>query len=152
MLQPHEDQATETLVFECSTCHHIEKSLTACIYRNSLKEDIAETPGNVDDVLEDSTVGEPDSSAFDNLNMDDDDDLDVEDDMTADSQGWEAPDFEPIICTMCGQEILCPKCGQPTDRCLAYEVTDPDVPASKEEIRAEAMERQYSQPGGPNKS
>ncbi|KAF1822533.1 uncharacterized protein K489DRAFT_320963 [Dissoconium aciculare CBS 342.82] len=56
MLQPHEDAATETLVFECSTCHHIEKSLTACIYRNSLKEDIAETPGNVDDVLEDPTL------------------------------------------------------------------------------------------------
>lgn len=106
MLQPHEDQATETLVFECSTYHHIEKSLTACIYRNSLKEDIAETPGNVDDVLEDSTVGEPDSSAFDNLNMDDDD-LDDEDDMAAeDSHGWEAPDFEPTICTMCGQEVL----------------------------------------------
>jgi DNA-directed RNA polymerase II subunit RPB9 len=140
MLQPHEDAATETLVFECSTCHHIEKSLTACIYRNSLKEDIAETPGNVDDVLEDPTVRDPDSSAFNNLSMDDDEDEEEDDGML------DAPDFEPFMCTMCGQEVLCPTCGRPTDRCLAYEVTDPDGPASKEDVRAEAMERQLSQP------
>lgn len=151
MLQPHEDPSNDTLVFECSTCHHVEKALTACIYRNSLKEDIAETPGNVDDVLEDPTVGNLDPSSLNRLRISEDDDDEeeedgIDDDMADMMEELRGQEIEPTLCTMCGQDILCPTCHRPTDRFLALEVSDPG-PATSDDVKAEAMERESSRHG-----
>lgn len=159
MLNPREDQVNSQLVFECLTCHYIDKATVACIYRNSLKEDVAETAGNTEDVLEDPTVGAA-SASFARMKvdprsgeryMDDEEEDDRWDEEMQDMQysitEAQRDDVEPIMCTMCGQEILCPTCGRPTDRCLAYEVEDQPGPASKEDVRRERMERTLSSAG-----
>lgn len=56
MLYPKEDRTTNTLLFACRTCEYAENAGASCIYRNSLKETIAETPGNVQDVAQDPTL------------------------------------------------------------------------------------------------
>ncbi|KAF2481743.1 hypothetical protein BDY17DRAFT_299574 [Neohortaea acidophila] len=56
MLYPKEDRLNNTLMFACRTCTFSEPAGASCIYRNSLKETIAETPGNVQDVAQDPTL------------------------------------------------------------------------------------------------
>ncbi|KAF2215367.1 hypothetical protein CERZMDRAFT_35988 [Cercospora zeae-maydis SCOH1-5] len=56
MLYPKEDRATNTLMFACRTCQFSERATASCIWRNSLKEDVQETAGNVDDVAQDPTL------------------------------------------------------------------------------------------------
>ena len=58
MLYPKEDHVEDKLMFACRTCQFSEEAGASCIYRNSLKETIAETPGNVQDVAQDPTVGD----------------------------------------------------------------------------------------------
>lgn len=63
----------------------------------------------------------------------------------------EVEDIVPELCTMCGQEILCPICEQPSDGCLAFEVDDPDQGGGEKEqqaIEAERRERTFSGSGG----
>ena len=69
MLYPKEDRVNNTLMFACRTCTFSEPAGTSCIYRNSLKETIAETPGNVQDVADDPTVGNT-SASFDDDDTD----------------------------------------------------------------------------------
>src|ERR1700753_612963 len=98
MLYPKEDRLNNKLMFACRTCQFSEEAEAACIYRNSLKETIAETPGNVQDVAQDPTVGDADSS-FDSMYDD-----------TVVMEDAEGLDAIPDLCTFCGQEILCPFC------------------------------------------
>lgn len=135
MLYPKEDRETNTLMFACRTCHFSEEADAACIYRNSLKETIAETPGNVQDVAQDPTVGEP----SDSMSLDDstyDSAMDMED-----SQGV---DVVPAFCTFCGQEILCPICEGPTDRGIMLETDDPEGQRGEEAVEEERRERALS--------
>ncbi len=125
MLYPKEDRTTNTLMFACRTCHFSEEADAACIYRNSLKETIAETPGNVQDVAQDPTVSNshnstsaPDEFAYDSAM--EIGEYDVEDDV-------EGVDTVPDFCTLCGQEITCPICEGPTDRGIMLEADDPEV-------------------------
>ena len=113
MLHPKEDRLNNTLMFACRTCQFSEPAGASCIYRNSLKETIAETPGNVQDVAQDPTVGDTESS-FDfkyYYGM-----VDVA-----------GVDVIPDLCTLCGQEILCPICDRPTDGGIMLETEDPEV-------------------------
>ncbi|PNS15232.1 hypothetical protein CAC42_8233 [Sphaceloma murrayae] len=92
MLYPREDRTLGTLTFQCRNCQFSEEVGPVCIYRNELSGTIGETSGVTQDVASDPTVGDP-------------------------------PDLGPIVpefCTFCGQEILCPTCGDPTDggQCL----------------------------------
>lgn len=140
MLYPKEDPATNTLMFACRTCQFSEEANTSCIYRNSLKETIAETPGNVQDVAQDPTVGDAYSSF----------DSDYENAM----DGAEGVDVIPDFCTYCGQEILCPICEKPTDRGLILEAEDPgpEVEEEKEEDLVELEKRERSLSGAGLKS
>lgn len=139
MLYPKEDSTSNTLMFACRTCQFSEPATASCIWRNSLKEDIKETAGNIDDVAQDPTVGEPSDSVMEDAQ-------DEEDGEEEDSGG----DVVPELCTMCGQEILCPVCEQPSDGCLAFEVDDPDQGGAEQEqeaIEAERRKRTFSGSG-----
>ncbi|CZT14805.1 related to RPB9 DNA-directed RNA polymerase II, 14.2 KD subunit [Ramularia collo-cygni] len=56
MLYPKEDREGSQLMFACRTCEYSEPATASCIWRNSLKEDIKETAGNIDDVAQDPTL------------------------------------------------------------------------------------------------
>ena len=142
MLYPKEDRINNTLMFACRTCQFSEPAGASCIYRNSLKETIAETPGNVQDVAQDPTVGDTsnslsslDDSMYDsNVEMDDAEGLDV------------IPEF----CTFCGQEILCPICENPTDCGFMLEADDPEAEIQEkgeEVVKQEKRERTLSGAG-----
>ena len=136
MLYPKEDTATNTLMFACRTCQFSEEANTSCIYRNSLKETIAETPGNVQDVAQDPTVGAINSQSF-NYDYGYDSAMEVA----------EGVDSIPDFCTYCGQEILCPFCEKPTDRGLILEAEDPEVSVQEkgqEVVEQEKRERSLS--------
>ena len=135
MLYPKEDRDTNTLMFACRTCHFSEEADAACIYRNSLKETIAETPGNVQDVAQDPTVGESSNS----MSLDDsayDSAMDLED--------AEGLDVVPAFCTYCGQEILCPICEGPTDRGIMLEADNPEGQGGEQAVEDERRERALS--------
>lgn len=51
----------------------------------------------------------------------------------------------PELCTLCGQEILCSTCGEPTDGGVYLEVEDmPDDEPTQEDVEEEKTERQQS--------
>ena len=136
MLYPKEDPATNTLMFACRTCQFSEEANTSCIYRNSLKETIAETPGNVQDVAQDPTVGKAYSS--------------IDSEYDSNMEDAEGVDVVPAMCTYCGQEILCPFCEQPTDGGVILEADDlgPEVQEKEEElVELEKRERGLSSAG-----
>lgn len=136
MLYPKEDRLNNTLMFACRTCQFSEPAGASCIYRNSLKETIAETPGNVQDVAQDPTVGDKYSS-FDSAN----------DSAMEDAEGL---DVVPDMCTLCGQEILCPICEKPTDRGIMLEADDPEAEVrekGEEVVEQEKRERTLSSAG-----
>lgn len=138
MLYPKEDRLNNTLMFACRTCQFSEPAEAACIYRNSIKETIAETPGNVQDVAQDPTVGNTDMS----FGSEYDYDYAMED--------AEGVDTIPDLCTYCGQEILCPICEGPTDGGLALEADDPEAEVKEkgeEVIQDEKRERSLSGAG-----
>ena len=135
MLYPKEDRLNNTLMFACRTCQFSEPAGASCIYRNSLKETIAETPGNVQDVAQDPTVGNANSS-FDSAY-----------DSAMDMEDAEGVDEIPDMCTLCGQEILCPICEKPTDRGIMLEAEDPEVEVrekGEEVVEQEKRERSLS--------
>lgn len=141
MLYPKEDRLNNKLMFACRTCQYSEEAVSSCIYRNSLKETIAETPGNVQDVAQDPTVGKANSS-FDDSAYDSDMDMQM-----ADTAGV---DVVPDFCTFCGEEILCPICEQPTDRGIMLETDDPGAEIKEkgdEVIEQEKRERTFSSAG-----
>ena len=145
MLYPKEDRSNDTLMFACRTCHFSEVADAACIYRNSLKETIAETPGNVQDVAQDPTVGDfsssdPNTSASPPFE-------DGAYDSAMDTDDSEALGILPDFCTYCGQEILCPRCGCPTDGGLVLETQDPGAEVERkgeEVVEDERRERALS--------
>ncbi|KAF2766608.1 hypothetical protein EJ03DRAFT_329983 [Teratosphaeria nubilosa] len=61
MLYPQEDNTNSRLMFTCRNCTYSEAADSACVYRNALKEEVAETAGNVDDVAEDPTLPHTDA-------------------------------------------------------------------------------------------
>lgn len=167
MLYPKEDRTSNTLLFACRTCDYAENAGASCIYRNSLKETIAETPGNVQDVAQDPTVGAtlhtPSAAAASKRSVSrsgfgrsrgQEGDADVlmgedgeEEEMVEDSEGL---DMVPDMCTLCGQEILCPVCGGPTDAGVMLEADDPETEVQKkgqEVVEAEKRERTMSGAG-----
>ena len=139
MLYPKEDPSSNVLMFACRSCQYSEPATAACIYRNSLQEQIAETAGNVEDVAQDPTVSD---HAHHHHHHADSVMEDHYEDM--DSEGDDIPE----MCTLCGQEILCPFCGQPSDGHMALEVDDPDraqnVEQEEELVKAEQRERAAS--------
>ena len=143
MLYPKEDHETNTLMFACRTCHFSETANAACIYRNSLKETIAETPGNVQDVAQDPTVGASNNSDNPDSNMSSfgDSAYDSANEGMEDSEGV---DVVPSFCTMCGTEILCPFCEGPTDRGIMLEAEDPEGHRGESAVEDERRERALS--------
>ena len=139
MLYPKEDRENNKLMFACRTCQYSEEAGASCIYRNSLKETIAETPGNVLDVAQDPTVGDSAYSSFE-----------YEYDSAVEMEDAEGLDMIPDLCTFCGQEILCPICENPTDRGIILEADDPEVEVQEkgeEVIEQEKRERALSSAG-----
>jgi DNA-directed RNA polymerase II subunit RPB9 len=142
MLYPKEDRINNTLMFACRTCQFSEPAGASCIYRNSLKETIAETPGNVQDVAQDPTVGDNVDSSFDSYEYDSAMEMEMED--------AEGVDTVPELCTLCGQEILCPICENPTDRGIILEADDPEIEAQEkgeDVVEMEKRERSLSGAG-----
>ncbi|CAK4021692.1 DNA-directed RNA polymerase II subunit RPB9 [Lecanosticta acicola] len=135
MLYPKEDRSANELMFACRTCQYSEKATASCIWRNSLMEDVQDTAGNVDDVAQDPTVGNDSEMQLPDAQMED-----VE---------FEGEDVVPELCTLCGQEILCPICEGPSDGGVALEVDDPEPKGQKSEelIEAEKRERALSGAG-----
>ena len=144
MLYPKEDKLNNVLMFACRMCPYAEQAEATCIYRNALKEEIAETAGNVEDVAQDPTVG--DSSDYANpayvygRGYDSAMDMDIEGEVVV-----------PEMCTLCGKEILCPYCGQPSDNGVVLETADPDAvedpQKEQEQIELEHRERTLSSAG-----
>lgn len=56
MLYPKEDRMNNQLMFACRTCQFSEPANATCIWRNSLREDVQDTAGNIDDVAQDPTL------------------------------------------------------------------------------------------------
>ncbi|EMC99142.1 hypothetical protein BAUCODRAFT_31455 [Baudoinia panamericana UAMH 10762] len=56
MLYPAEDKISHELMFSCRMCAYSEKAETTCVFRNALRDEIAETPGNYKEVAEDPTL------------------------------------------------------------------------------------------------
>lgn len=153
MLYPKEDTHNNALMFSCRSCQYSEPATAACIYRNSLQEQIAETAGNVEDVAQDPTVGDDggdDSSALHNPTPASFMDTDAAPASDYD-YGYGDDGAVPEMCTYCGKEILCPFCGQPSDSGVLLEVPDMDQPigAEREEelVEAEKRERALSNVG-----
>ncbi|KAK3671943.1 hypothetical protein LTR78_008118 [Recurvomyces mirabilis] len=142
MLYPREDDIHNELMFACRMCPYSEKAESTCVYRNALKEEIAETAGNTDDVEDDPTVG----------NDDDDDDYyehpEYSYDATMGGEDVYGEEIAPEMCTLCGKEILCPFCGQPSANGIALEAPDPGSTESKqdeeEQVENERRERALS--------
>jgi DNA-directed RNA polymerase II subunit RPB9 len=136
MLYPKEDPSSNVLMFACRSCQYSEPATAACIYRNALQEQIAETAGNVEDVAQDPTVSDSAHHHADSVMQDQYEDMN--------SEGDDIPE----MCTLCGQEILCPFCGQPSDGHMALEVDDPDSAQNGEQeeelVKAEQRERAVS--------
>lgn len=136
MLYPREDKDNSTLMFACRTCQFSEQANASCIWRNMLKENVQETAGNVDDVAQDPTVRASESFQRDGTPMED--------------VVVEGEDVVPELCTLCGQEILCPIGERPSDGGVALEVDDPNELIEEQEeeaVRAEQRERQLSGAG-----
>lgn len=148
MLYPKEDEINQQLMFACKSCHYSERADSTCVFRNALKEEIAETAGNTDDVEDDPTVGnnedfynEHPSYRFDSAMLD----TDGEDGEYEDARGEETV---PEMCTLCGKEILCPFCGRPSDNGVALETDDPGAALTpqeeQEQVEKEKRERALS--------
>ncbi|TKA50174.1 hypothetical protein B0A55_12432, partial [Friedmanniomyces simplex] len=114
MLYPKEDTINNKLMFNCRMCRYSEDADVTCIYRNALKEEIAETAGNTDDVEDDPTVG------------DDDELTDFNYGSAMEMEDVHGEETVPEMCTLCGKEILCPTCGRPSSNMIALETDDPD--------------------------
>jgi len=143
MLYPKEDDVNNQLMFACRMCQYSEKAEVTCIYRNALKEEIAETAGNTDDVEDDPTVGD-----------NDDDDVALSEynyDSAMEMEDAVGDETVPEMCTLCGKEILCPTCGRPSAHMIALEVEDDRVAANEQEeeskVEAERRERALSGAG-----
>lgn len=146
MLYPKEDAANNTLMFACRSCQYSEPAQAARIYRNALKEQVEETPGNVEDVAQDPTVGDSSPARDDSHTYGGGEEMDMdseEEDMYGDGD----EDGLPSTCTLCGNEIKCPYCGQASDGGVALEVDDPErrVNKAQEEKLVEQEQRERAQ-------
>ena len=98
-----------------------------------------ETPGNVQDVAQDPTVGYDTNMSFDSAY-----------DSGAEMEDAEGMDVIPEMCTLCGHEILCPICEQPTDCGIMLEADDPEYEVQRrgeEVVQQEQRERSKSGAG-----
>lgn len=117
LLYPREDKNAGKLEFACRTCYYSEDAETTCIFRNELSNTVGDTAGITQDIGEDPTVGN-----------------DLSEDPNADfyasahSSHAPSPDTRPTtvpdFCTMCGQEVFCEFCGEPSDRGCFLEVDE----------------------------
>ena len=144
MLYPKEDKLNNVLMFACRMCSYAEQAEATCIYRNALKEEIAETAGNVEDVAQDPTVG--DSSDYENASY-----VYGGEHSSAMDMDIEGEEVVPEMCTLCGKEILCPYCGQPSGNGVVLETEDPDAvndpQREQEQVELEQRERTLSSAG-----
>ncbi|KAK4898608.1 hypothetical protein LTR27_003780 [Elasticomyces elasticus] len=143
MLYPKEDDVNNQLMFACRMCRYSEKAEVTCIYRNALKEEIAETAGNTDDVEDDPTVGDDDDEQLPDYNYNYDSAMEMED--------MYGEETVPEMCTLCGKEITCPICGRPSSNMIALETDDPgdseDPQAEEQKVEEERRERALSGAG-----
>lgn len=168
MLYPKEDKLNNQLMFACRMCQWAEPADAMCIYRNALKEEIAETAGNVQDVAQDPTVGDSSSSSFYVVDDYDGDDAEMygdehgaytyhgqqqemdEDDEDEDMETT-TDDTVPELCTLCGKQIRCPFCHKPSDNGLMLETADPAAATAgnpqKEEEQVQLEKRERSKSG-----
>ncbi|KIW00681.1 uncharacterized protein PV09_07865 [Verruconis gallopava] len=127
LLYPKEDKANQRLEFACRTCYYSEPAETTCIFRNEIANTVGETAGITQDIGEDPTVGDCDDFS-DDPNADfysqPPSSFSFPADSPAASVHFSADPYAvtaaatavPDFCTMCGQEIFCEFCGQPSDR------------------------------------
>jgi DNA-directed RNA polymerase II subunit RPB9 len=144
MLYPREDEVKQQLMFACRMCNYSEKAESTLVYRNALKEEIAETAGNTDDVEDDPTVG-------DDLSDNDEEFYRTQYDSAMEMEDAYGEEQVPEMCTLCGKEILCPTCGRPSENGIVLETEDPEVsqdPREEEErVELERRERALSGAG-----
>ncbi|KAK5118424.1 hypothetical protein LTR62_002938 [Meristemomyces frigidus] len=138
MLYPKENTEDQSLMFSCRMCTYSEPAESACVYKNALKEEIAETPGETEDVDDDPTVGEDES-------------LDYAYDSVMDNEDLYGEETVPEMCTLCGKEILCPFCGGPSANGIVLEAPEPRYSHLKqteeEQVESERRERALSGAG-----
>ena len=168
MLYPKEDKMNNQLMFACRMCQWAEPADAMCIYRNALKEEIAETAGNVEDVAQDPTVGDDSDLYVDDLEGDDEemygsgrggyvyhgqqpDDDDDDDEKMGENE--DDDETVPELCTLCGKQILCPFCHKPSSNGLTLETNDPlaatagNPQQEAEQVHLEQRERSKSGAG-----
>lgn len=112
-------------MFECRTCRWSREAESTCVYRNELTNTVGETAGITQDVASDPTVGanaaaaasKPSSAPLASQHN------------NQPASSVPSPPASPLpdFCTMCGQEIFCETCGNPTDFGFYLEVDDQDV-------------------------
>ena len=121
LLYPREDKNAGKLEFACRTCYYSEDAETTCIFRNELTNQIGDTAGITQDIGEDPTVGN-------NHDYDLSEDPNADFYASAQSSSAPSPNAKPSIvpdfCTMCGQEVFCEFCGEPSDRGCFLEVDE----------------------------
>jgi len=100
LLFPKEDKENNELLFACRTCAFSEKAKSSCVMRHDIASSVGDTAGITQDVAQDPTVGL--SQSLSDINME------------------EIPGF----CTMCGQEIFCPFCGEVSEGGTILEAED----------------------------
>ena len=149
MLYPREDPTKNELIFACGMCDHHESSNQKCVWRHELSNTVGETAGITQDVAADPSVGAllpPDPLSFILQETspaiasasNDHRDNNVPDGTPANehdkknsiggleqllSQSFLNDTTAPAMCcTMCGQEITCNICGQPTENGVWLEV------------------------------
>ncbi|RMY29898.1 hypothetical protein D0865_15397 [Hortaea werneckii] len=167
MLYPKEDKLNNQLMFACRMCQWAEPADAMCIYRNALKEEIAETAGNVQDVAQDPTVGDSSSSSFYVVDDYDGDDAEMygdehgaytyhgqqetDEDEEDEDMETSTDDTVPELCTLCGKQIRCPFCHKPSDNGLMLETADPAAATAgnpqKEEEQVQLEKRERSKSG-----
>jgi len=157
MLYPKEDNLNNVLMFACRMCPYGEPATATCIYRNALKEEIAETAGNVEDVAQDPTVGDDDDDSFYYGHASGSGHAGgytyggASDSASAMDVDMDGEETVPEMCTLCGKAILCPFCNRPSANGVMLETEDPgaaqDPQQEQEQIQKEKRERSQSGAG-----
>ena len=130
LLYPEENKENQKLQYICRTCTYKEDAETTCIFRHELANTVGDTAGITQDIGEDPTVGEdsndPNADFYASASAQHSYMYSSYSDMnTATAQGNVNEVLD--MCTMCGQEIFCETCGQPSECGLVFEV-DEDQP------------------------
>ena len=172
MLYPREDKTDpdkNSLVFACGMCDHYEtaEEQNYCVWQHELSNTVGETAGITQDVAADPSVGAHQPSSLPRVSTSTSTFSSKTNDNECNEYGsnekengpggtqqslsqsmLREPADYPLCCTMCGEEITCEICGQPTENGIWLEINannnDSDVFTSNVSNLENADEPLYS--------